>query len=1032
MEDKPLRVLIVGDSEEDALLLIGELRQAGYEPDHDRVDTAPAMRSALQHHHWNLILSDWRFGDFDCLKALGLLKETGLDIPFIIVSREISEEMAAEALKAGAQDCVKNRRRRLIPTIERELQAAAMRKEHQQAEEELRRNQETVQQLATEMGIIAEIGRLIGSTLDIDEVYERFAAEARRLIPFDRLVVNLNSPREGTLSCTYVSGLTVPGRKPGDSFPLARSINEVLLHTRKGMIIQPESVEEIADRYPSLVSTFEAGLYSMMSLPLIARGEVIGGLHFRSKKPNGYTAETLRLAERIGDQIAGAIANAQLFADLKKAEEEQRRNRETVERLAKEMGIIAEIGRLIGSTLDIDEVYERFAAEARKLIPFDNLMVNLIKPQENVLAIAYASGMDIPARRRGGQIPFLGSACEMIARNRKGIRFMLENEEEMIRRFPTLIHVQRAGLHSTMIAPLISGDEVIGALIFRSKQEDAYTDEDLGLAERIGAQIAGAIANAQLYADLKKAGSLLQDSEERFRALFEQMAVGVSETDIITGRYITVNRRICEMVGRTEEEMLATTFPAITHPEDRRLHEEKAALLLAGKIGYYSLEKRYVRKDGEVVWADVTVSPLWKSGEPPGRNIAVALDITERKRLEEERLKLEERLRRAEKMEALGQLAGGVAHDLNNVLGVIVGYSELLIEKIPIESPLRRYVSNIQQSGEKAAAIIQDLLTLARRGVAVSEVIDLNKIVTDYCEAPEFENLKAHHPLVVFKTRVEKDLLNIQGSPVHLSKTLMNLVSNAAEAISGRGEVVIRTENRYLDRPIIGYDDMREGDFVILTVSDTGRGIAASDVGKIFEPFYTKKVMGRSGTGLGLAVVWGTVKDHRGYIDVRSEEGKGSTFTLYFPVTREALSRPQTAVSPEIYRGKGESILVVDDIKEQRELAMSLLTGLGYQVATASSGEEAVDYLKTNGADLILLDMIMDPGIDGLETYRRILEIHPRQKAVIVSGFSETDRVRAAQALGAGAYVRKPYMREKIGLAIREELNRSAIGDPGA
>ena len=298
-------------------------------------------------------------------------------------------------------------------------------------------------------------------------------------------------------------------------------------------------------------------------------------------------------------------------------------------------------------------------------------------------------------------------------------------------------------------------------------------------------------------------------------------------------------------------------------------------------------------------------------------------------------------------MEALGQLAGGVAHDLNNVLGVLVGYSELLQEKIPEGSPLRRYVSNIQQSGEKGAAIIQDLLTLARRGVAVSEIIDLNKIICDYFETPEFENLKAYHPLVVFQTTIDKDLLNIRGSPIHLSKTVMNLVSNAAEAISGRGEVVIRTENRHLDRPLLGYDDMRQGDYVILTVSDTGRGIAAADLGKIFEPFYTKKVMGRSGTGLGLAVVWGTVKDHNGYIDVRSEEGKGSTFTLYFPVTREALTIAQEAVSPEIYRGKGESILVVDDVKEQRELATSLLTGLGYQVTSVSGGEEAVEYVRT-------------------------------------------------------------------------------------
>ncbi len=931
--------------------------------------------------------------NFNCLQALELLKQKGIDTPFIIVSPAISEEMAIEALKAGAHDCVKNRRRRMIPTIERELRAAAMRRKHEQAEEELHRNQEMIQQLATEMSIIAEIGRLIGSTMDIDEVYERFAAEARKLIPFERLVVNLNKPQEGTLSCTYVFGSTVSGRKPGDSFPLARSINEVLLRTRKGLIIQPESIDEIADRYPSLVSTFDAGMHSMMSVPLISRDEVIGGLHFRSKKPDAYIERDLRLAERIGDQIAGAIANARLFADLKETEEEQRRNREKAERLAKEMAIIAEIGRLIGSTLDIEEVYERFTAEAHKLIPFDNLMVNLIKPEENVLGIAYVSGMDIPARRKGDQIPFRGSVCEVIALNRKGILFMSDSGEEMIKTFPTLVHVQQAGLRSMMIVPLISGDRVIGALVFRSKKADAYTDEDLDLAERIGDQIAGAIASAQLFINLKKTENSLRESEGRFRALFEQVAVGVSETDIFTGRYITVNRRLCEMVGRTEEEMLATTFTAITHPDDRRLHEEKATLLLAGKIGYYSLEKRYIRKDdGGIVWADITVSPLWKPGMTPGRNITVALDITERKRLEEERLKLEERLRRAEKMEALGQLAGGVAHDLNNVLGVLVGYSDLLMEKIPIGSPLRRYVSNIQQSGERGAAIIQDLLTLARRGVAVSEIIDLNRVVCDYFETPEFENLKAYHPLVVFRTTIDKDLLNIRGSPVHFSKTLMNLVSNAAEAISGRGEVVIRTENRHLDRPLLGYDNMQVGDYVILTVSDTGRGIAAADLGKIFEPFYTKKVMGRSGTGLGLAVVWGTVKDHNGYIDVRSEEGKGSTFTLYFPVTQEALSKAQEAVSPEMYRGKGESILVVDDVKEQRELATRMLTGFGYQVTSVSGGKEAVEYVRNNKVDLIVLDMIMDPGIDGLETYERILVTHPRQKAVIVSGFSETDR----------------------------------------
>jgi CheY-like chemotaxis protein len=345
---------------------------------------------------------------------------------------------------------------------------------------------------------------------------------------------------------------------------------------------------------------------------------------------------------------------------------------------------------------------------------------------------------------------------------------------------------------------------------------------------------------------------------------------------------------------------------------------------------------------------------------------------------------------------------------------------------VSADSILKKYAENIYQSGIRGAAIVQDLLTLARRGVTVAEVVNLNKVVTNYLKTPEFEKLALYHPDIRIVTDLENGLMNIKGSPVHLGKTLMNLVSNAAEAIAGPGEVTIRTENLSLDKPIKNYDALREGDYVVLTVSDTGSGISADDLGKIFEPFYTKKVMGRSGTGLGLAVVWGTVKDHKGYIDVQSKEGKGTTFKLYFPLTKEKETEAKKdAVSNESYIGRGESILVVDDVPGQRELAANMLSRLGYCAVTVESGEAAVAYLRENKVDLLVLDMIMDPGMDGLETYRQILEIHPNQKAIIVSGFSQTERVRKAQELGAGAYVRKPYIRECLGLAVRKELDRS-------
>jgi CheY-like chemotaxis protein len=333
-------------------------------------------------------------------------------------------------------------------------------------------------------------------------------------------------------------------------------------------------------------------------------------------------------------------------------------------------------------------------------------------------------------------------------------------------------------------------------------------------------------------------------------------------------------------------------------------------------------------------------------------------------------------------------------------------------------------VEKIMQSTEKGAAIIQDLLTLARRGVTTTEVVNLNHVVSGFVKSLVFEKLKEQHYQVTFRSEYDHHLLNIKGSPVHLEKALMNLVFNAAEAITGAGEVTIRTENRYLDKTVMSYDDIREGDYVVLIVSDTGAGISPDHKEKIFEPFYTSKKMGKSGTGLGLPIVWGMVKDHKGYIDVQSSVGEGTIFTIYFPVTREEMLTLRQKEQTQRYRGKGESVLVVDDIAEQRDVASALLEKLGYRVHSVSSGEKAVEYLKGNKADILVLDMIMAPGIDGFETYRRILEIHPKQKAVIVSGFSETDRVREAQKLGAGPYIKKPYVLETIGMAIRDELTR--------
>jgi signal transduction histidine kinase len=403
-------------------------------------------------------------------------------------------------------------------------------------------------------------------------------------------------------------------------------------------------------------------------------------------------------------------------------------------------------------------------------------------------------------------------------------------------------------------------------------------------------------------------------------------------------------------------------------------------------------------------------------------NNELTQEIMERKRAEEDQQHLEIQLRKSQKMEAIGTLAGGVAHDLNNILSGVVSYPELLLMDVPEGSPLRQPLLTIQESGQKAAAIVQDLLTLARRGVSVTEVMNLNRLIEQYLNSPENHKILEYHPGVKVVTDLQAKIFNILGSPVHLSKTIMNLVSNAAEAMPSGGVINITTENRYIDHTIKGYDTVEEGDYVKLTVSDTGVGISPEDIDRIFEPFYTKKTMGRSGTGLGMAVVWGTAKDLNGYIDVQSELGEGTTFTLYFPITRKKLPEEKPEILADEYMGKGESILIVDDVKQQREIASSILKKMGYSVLSVPSGEEAVMYLQENSADLLVLDMIMNPGIDGLETYEKILKFHPQQKAIIASGFSESDQVKAAQKMGAGPYLKKPYSFEKIGLAVKAVL----------
>ncbi len=515
-------------------------------------------------------------------------------------------------------------------------------------------------------------------------------------------------------------------------------------------------------------------------------------------------------------------------------------------------------------------------------------------------------------------------------------------------------------------------------------------------------------------------------NEKRLRQIIDLVPHFIFAKDS-DGRFILVNQAVAEAYGTTVQKLVGKCdmdFSA-TEKEVEHFRKDDIEVIRSG-VRKTIKEEQITDAAGKTRILSTQKIPFTFSGATLPAVLGVSMDITELKQAEEEREKLRNQLQRSQKMESLGLLAGGVAHDLNNILSGIVSYPELILMNLPEGSHLRKPLKTMMESGLRATAIVQDLLTMARGVATVSEFLDLNDLIRKYLSSPEFEMLKQYHPSVTVKTSLHSNLSNIGGSSVHIRKVIMNLVSNAAEAIKEDGNIVISTANRYVDKPLKVYGGTIKGEYAVLSVSDDGSGILPEDLERIFEPFYTKKKMGRSGTGLGLAVVWNVMQDHKGYIRVTTNPN-GSRFALYFPVVSDFISNKDTPLSIDDYKGKGETILVVDDEESQREISCKILDALGYEAISVSCGEEAVLYLKNNAVDLILLDMIMDPGMSGHETYKRILAIHPDQKAIIVSGFSETADVKGTQSLGAGQYVKKPLTIEKIGLAVKEELERPRI-----
>ena len=707
------------------------------------------------------------------------------------------------------------------------------------------------------------------------------------------------------------------------------------------------------------------------------------------------------------------------IAELKASEarrapvEEPLPNREEeAKRLAQENAIMAEIGRIISSTLNIEEVYERFALEAKKLIPSDRIIINLINREEGTITNAYVSGTEVAGRRPGDVIPLRGSLNEKIMSTRKSVLIQTEDPEELAGRFPTLLTTLQAGLRSMMSVPLLSQDQVIGVLHFRSGQPKAYTQKDIKLAESIAAQIAGAIANAQLFAQRRRAEEALQASEEKYRLLIQNSndAIFIAQDGVIK----FPNLKAEELFGYSAAELAKIPFVNHVHPDDRAMVAERHKKRLEGQKLPSTYPFRIINRLDEESWVEInSVFILWE-GKPATLNFL--RDITENRKLEAQFLQ-------AQKMEAVGTLAGGIAHDFNNLLMGIQGHTSLMILDLDPSHRHYKMLKSMEEQVKSGADLTWQLLSFARGGKNEVKPADLNTIIKK--SSTMFGRAKKE---ISIGKSLQQDLWPVEVDRGQIEQVLLNLYVNAWQAMPSGGSLFLETKNVVLDENDVKPFNAQPGNYVKTSVTDTGVGMDEKTRKRIFEPFFTTKEMGR-GTGLGLATVYGIITGHGGFINVYSQKGHGATFTIYLPASEKKVEKEKKA-SAQLLKGT-ETILLVDDEEVVINVSRMLLEAMGYKVFMARSGQEALAVYKARNEEihLVIMDMIM-PGMGGENAIDILRTINPELKVILSSGYSLDGQATRIMDRGCQGFIQKPFGARELSQKIREVLDNGVKGQP--
>jgi two-component system cell cycle sensor histidine kinase/response regulator CckA len=1024
-----LRVLNVEDSENDAALINRHLSLAGYDVHAHRVETSSSLRSALESQEWDIILCDYALPGFDALTALSALRESELDIPFVVISGTVDELGGVAAMKAGANDYfLKNNLVRLGPTIERELQEAENRRRRKHAEEALKDSEKELRALFAAMtDIVFELdadGRylkiaptnpayfykppdeLIGKTLyevfskkDAD-LYLEHIHEALSTGSVVRLEYNLDINGEDVWFDASVSPMTEDSviwisrditeqkkaeqqrrlgeRRLAEAQKLARLgswdwdlENDVMIWSDGHYHIfgvEPGSFDVSSKpAVESYIHPDDRALVSSCAKHSIETHEPFN-FDYRIVRPDGEE----RIIHSCGSvelNIDGRpirmFGTAQDTTDERRADSEQ--SRLTSELEGERMRLRDIVASVPGV---VWEVWGR-PDEGNQKIDFVSDYV------EDLLGYSVEEWLSVP---------------------NFWLSIVHPDDRERIIREAREFYAK--GTENTMEFRWVTLD---GRSIWVESRSIIIRDEK---GESVGMR-----AVTTNVSERKEAEQLLLEQKEILQQIFEHVPVMMCFFGQ-DGQPKLVNKEWERVRGWSQVEATNGYLNILDKSYPDPIERQKARDAISEATGKWT-EFKTASKDGQIkdcLWAVVKLSD--------GTRVGIGQDITDRKRAEEALHESELQLRQVQKMEAIGRLAGGIAHDFNNLLTVITGYSDLTLKRMPADDPFRRNSEEIRKAGERAAALTRQLLAFSRKQVLQPKILDINSVIVEM--EGMLQRLLGED--IELCTAVLPDTGQVKADPGQIEQVIMNLAINARDAMPRGGQVVIETENVRFDKRSV---EAEPGNYVMITFSDTGVGMDAETQSQIFDPFFTTKPVGK-GTGLGLSTVYGIVNQSGGYIKVDSEVGAGTTFRIYLPRVDE--DYPETVLhSDALPKLEGrETILLAEDEDVVRNLAREVLESYGYTVIAARNGEDAISVCDDhNGSiDLLVSDVVM-PGMGGRELRDELVPKHQGMKVLFMSGYTDDAIVRYGVLESKVPFIQKPFTPDGLAAKVREVLDNA-------